>query len=101
MESLRIDKWLWFARFCKSRSLAQQMVDGGEVRQNGRPVSKASTTVKAGDELIFPLGRSRRRVRVLDLGSRRGPASEARTLYEELPLPAETGFDPPEKAFER
>ncbi len=101
MESLRVDKWLWFARFCKSRSLAQQLLDSGEVRLNGRPVGKASAAVKPGDELIFPLGRGWRRVQVVSLGSRRGPASEARALYEDLPPPRETAANPLEKALER
>jgi ribosome-associated heat shock protein Hsp15 len=57
---------------------------------NGRPVQKASQTVKPGDELVFPLGRSWRKVRVRALGERRGPAPEARELYEELASP-----DPP------
>jgi ribosome-associated heat shock protein Hsp15 len=86
MSGLRIDKWLWFARFCKSRSLAQELIDGGEVSLNGRPVGKAGTTVKPGDEVVFPIGRGWRRVSVLALGSRRGPAPEARLLYQDLPL---------------
>lgn len=86
MEGLRIDKWLWFARFCKSRSLAQHLLAEGEVSLNGRPVSKPSATVKPGDELLFPLGRNWRRVRVQALAERRGPATEAQGLYEELPV---------------
>jgi ribosome-associated heat shock protein Hsp15 len=85
MDSLRIDKWLWFARFCKSRSLAQHLVEEGEVSLNGQAVGKPSTTVRPGDELVLPLGRDRRRVRVLALATRRGPAPEAHTLYDELP----------------
>jgi ribosome-associated heat shock protein Hsp15 len=86
MNGLRIDKWLWFARFCKSRSLAQQLIEGGEVSLNGRPVGKPGMAIKPGDEVVFPLGRGWRRVAVLALGTRRGPAPEARLLYEELPL---------------
>ena len=84
MDGLRIDKWLWFARFCKTRSLAQHLVEAGEVQLNGRVVAKASTLVKAGDQVELPAGRTRRRVRVAALGERRGPAEEARTLYHEL-----------------
>jgi ribosome-associated heat shock protein Hsp15 len=95
MEGLRLDKWLWFARFCKSRSIAQGLIEGGEVRLNGRAVGKASASVKPGDEVIFPAGRSLRRVRVVALGERRGPAPEAQSLYDELPAPvAEPLFDP-------
>lgn len=90
VEELRIDKWLWFARFCKSRSLAQHWVAGGEVTVNGRPVAKVSAVVRPGDQIQFPAGRRWRRVRVLALGERRGPAPEAQALYTELaaiPLP--------------
>jgi ribosome-associated heat shock protein Hsp15 len=82
---LRIDKWLWFARFCKTRSLAQHLLEGGEVRLNGRPVAKAGNVVKPGDEVVLPKGRGWLRVRVLAVGVRRGPAPEARLLYQELP----------------
>jgi ribosome-associated heat shock protein Hsp15 len=90
MGGLRIDKWLWFARFCKTRSLAQHLVEEGDVRLNNRPVGKTSATVQPGDELIFPQGRGWRRVMVMDLGIRRGPALEAQALYRELSPP-----DPP------
>jgi ribosome-associated heat shock protein Hsp15 len=85
---LRIDKWLWFARLCKSRSLAQALIDSGAVRLNGTPVAKASLLLRPGDEILIPQGRGWRRVRVVALGDRRGPASEARTLYDERPAPA-------------
>ena len=93
MESLRLDKWLWFARFLKSRSQAQGLIEEGLVRLNGQPVVKVSAAVKPGDELVFFLRRRWRRVRVLALGERRGPAPEAQVLYEELPPPL---FPPPE-----
>lgn len=90
MASLRIDKWLWFARFFKTRSLAASVVEAGEVRLNGVAVAKTSQAVKAGDELIFPTGKRMRRVIVLDVGERRGPAPEAQALYrEEDPPPPE------------
>ncbi|WP_084536917.1 RNA-binding S4 domain-containing protein [Azospirillum halopraeferens] len=92
---LRIDKWLWFARFFKTRSLAAKMVAAGGFRSSGTPVAKAHHAVKPGDVLTFPQGRHIRVVRVVALGSRRGPAEEARTLYEDLAPPArETAMDP-------
>ena len=93
---LRIDKWLWFARFFKTRSLAAKLCNGGVVRCSGSLVTKAHHAVKPGDVLTFPQGRHIRVVRVQALGSRRGPADEARTLYEDLSPPApETAMDVP------
>jgi len=93
---LRIDKWLWFARFFKTRSLAAKVCNGGVVRCSGSLVTKAHFAVKPGDVLTFPQGRHIRVVKVLALGSRRGPAEEARTLYEDLSPPApETAMDVP------
>ena len=87
---MRLDKWLWFARVFKSRSLAQGAVEARLVRLDGRVVAKPAQPVAPGDELEFPAGR--RRVRVVALAGRRGPASEARALYEELEPPlAEEG----------
>jgi ribosome-associated heat shock protein Hsp15 len=95
MSSLRIDKWLWFARFFKTRSLAASVIDGGEVRLNGVVVAKCSASVRAGDELVFPTGKRMRRVTVLALGERRGPAPEAQALYrEESPPPPPDPFAP-------
>lgn len=85
-DSLRLDKWLWQARFVKSRSLAAALCEGGGVTLNGRPVDKAARTVRPGDVVAFPAGPWLRTVRVLALGGRRGPAPEARTLYDELSL---------------
>ncbi len=96
MEGLRIDKWLWFARFCKSRSLAQHWVADGEVRLNDRTVDRASAIVHAGDVLVFRQGRGWRQVKVLGTTARRGPAAEARALYEELAAP-----EPPPGAADR
>ncbi|HYH19313.1 MAG TPA: RNA-binding S4 domain-containing protein [Azospirillum sp.] len=92
---LRIDKWLWYARFFKTRSLAAKLVNGGAVRCAGNAVGKAHFAVKPGDVLTFPQGRHIRVIKVRALGSRRGPAEEARTLYEDLAPPA------PETAMER
>jgi ribosome-associated heat shock protein Hsp15 len=85
--NLRLDKWLWFARFLKSRTLAAGLCADGRVRISGRVVSKPSQTVKVGDVLTFPLGPHIRVIEVKALGIRRGPAEEARTLYEDLSPP--------------
>jgi len=83
-EGLRLDKWLWQARFFKTRALAAQLVLKGRLRVNQSIVTKAHHRVRPGDVLTFPQGRVVRVVRVLDLGTRRGPASEAQALYEDL-----------------
>lgn len=84
LETLRIDKWLWYARFCKSRSLATQLCAGGRLRLNRQVVRKAHQPLKVGDVLTFPQGPRIRVVRVRALATRRGPASEARCLYDDL-----------------
>ena len=80
----RIDKWLWFARFYKSRTLAAEMVVEGRVRLNGERCTKTSQIVRAGDVLTFAAGPHVRVVKVISGGLRRGPATEAQTLYEDL-----------------
>jgi ribosome-associated heat shock protein Hsp15 len=82
--SLRLDKWLWQARFFKSRALAAELVGKGRLRINQAVVTKAHHRIRPGDVLTFPQGRVVRVVRVVELGSRRGPASEAQSLYEDL-----------------
>jgi ribosome-associated heat shock protein Hsp15 len=84
---LRIDKWLWHARFFKSRTLAAKSVASGRVRVNRTVVRKANHAVQAGDILTFPLGPHIRVIRIAALGARRGPASEAQTLYADLDPP--------------
>jgi ribosome-associated heat shock protein Hsp15 len=84
---LRLDKWLWFARFVKTRSLASKLIIDGRMRVNGVPTQKAHYTVKLGDVLTFPLGAHIRVIKVVALGSRRGPAPEAQALYEDLDPP--------------
>jgi len=79
----RVDQWLWFARFVKSRSLAARLCAAGAVTINGSAVTKPNQTVRVGDVVKLPQGGWQRTVRVLALGVRRGPASEARLLYEE------------------
>lgn len=83
-EKLRLDKWLWQARFFKTRSLAARQVSGGHVRINTVRATKPAQTVSPGDVLTFPQARQVRVVRVSALGTRRGPAEEARGLYEDL-----------------
>jgi len=82
-QKLRIDKWLWHARFFKTRSLASKIVSAGHVRINGKKISKSATAVCTGDRLRFAQGRIEREVEVLGLGERRGPAAEAQTLYQD------------------
>ena len=83
-EWIRADKWLFFARFCKSRSIAAQLCQSGRLRVSGQAVSKANHKVRVGDVLTFSQGRFIRVVRVERLGVRRGPAPEAQTLYSDL-----------------
>jgi len=85
--SLRVDKWLWHARFLKSRTLAAKLCEGSRVRVNGQAIGKPAHPLRAGDVLTFPLGPYIRVVKVLALGARRGPAPEARALYEDLDPP--------------
>ena len=85
--TLRLDKWLWHARFLKSRTLASKLCELGAVRVNGQPALKPAQAVRAGDVLTFPLGAYIRVVKVLALGLRRGPPPEARQLYEDLDPP--------------
>lgn len=80
----RLDKWLWQARFFKTRSLATKIVAAGKVRVDGTPVSKAARAVGPGMVLTFPQGDRVRVVRILGIGERRGPATEAQALYEDL-----------------
>jgi ribosome-associated heat shock protein Hsp15 len=86
-ENRRLDQWLWFARFAKSRSLAARLCAAGAVSVNGVAVRKPSQAVRIGDAIALPCGGFRRTVRVRRLGSRRGPAAEARLLFEEAAEP--------------
>ena len=81
---MRLDKWLWHARFFKSRSLASRYIEKSRCRIDGRIVSKSHATVAPGMVLTFALGSCVHVVRVVALGERRGPAPEARALYEEI-----------------
>lgn len=90
-DGLRVDRWLWFARFFKSRSIASAVCATRRVRINGVPAAKANHLLRVGDVLTFPAGEAIRVVQVTALGTRRGPAPEARTLYEDLAPPAPPG----------
>ena len=81
-EGLRIDKWLWAARFFKTRGLAQTAIDNGRVLVGDERV-KLSRPVRLGDEILVRVGEHERAVIVRGLSDRRGPASEAQHMYEE------------------
>ncbi len=102
-QTLRLDKWLWFARFVKSRSLASKLVEETRMRVNGVPTSKAHYAVRPGDVLTFVLGQHIRVVQIVALGYRRGPAPEAQALYIDLdpPQPRATLPEVPAAAGER
>ncbi|MEL6573449.1 MAG: RNA-binding S4 domain-containing protein [Pseudomonadota bacterium] len=87
-ETIRLDKWLWQARFFKSRSLAAGVVSAGKVRVDGTPVSKPARAVGPGDTLTFVKERETKVVRIVACGARRGPAPEAQALYEDLTPPS-------------
>ncbi|MCX5494638.1 RNA-binding S4 domain-containing protein [Kaistia dalseonensis] len=83
----RIDKWLWYARLCRTRTIAQKLVQSGGVRINREKIDAPSRPVKPGDVLTVALERQVRVVKILDPGTRRGPAPEAQRLYEDLTPP--------------
>ena len=91
-DTQRIDKWLWFARIVKTRSLAAALVADGAVRVNRNRIAKPSHPVAPGDILTLALRGRAQVVKVLDIGARRGPASEARLLYEDV---SATPSEPP------
>ncbi|HEU4670345.1 MAG TPA: RNA-binding S4 domain-containing protein [Dyella sp.] len=82
VDDLRIDVWLWAARFFKTRSLAKQAIGGGKVELNGAPC-KAARSVRVGDRLRVRRGEEAMEVEVLELSDRRGPAPVAQALYRE------------------
>jgi ribosome-associated heat shock protein Hsp15 len=102
--SIRLDKWLWQARFCKSRTLAAALVAEGRVRVNSERVTRPARAIGPGDVLTFPQGGAIRVVRVLAAGERRGPAAEAQGLYEDLSpsvvAPSPRGADAPSAVLE-
>jgi ribosome-associated heat shock protein Hsp15 len=85
-ESVRLDRWLWAARFYKTRSLAHAACAGGKADVNGQ-AAKPSRGLRVGDRLRLTLGEWRRELVVRALSERRGPATEARALYEDLSPP--------------
>jgi len=90
---MRLDKWLWTARFFKTRSLATREARAGRIRLNGEHVRKANAQVGPGDVLTFPKARRILVIRIVALAERRGPASDAQRLYDDLSSPP----PPPEK----
>ena len=100
-EKLRLDKWLWHARFFKTRSLAAGKVAEGAIRVNAERVEKRSTTIGPGDMLTFAQGRAVRVIEVIAIGTRRGPAAEAQTLYaDHSPPPPPREVVPENPSFE-
>lgn len=99
-EKTRLDKWLWQARFFKTRGLSAALVSAGHVRVNSRKVSKPAHTVAPGDVLTFAQGRRVRVVRILALAARRGPAPEAQALYDDLAPDAPADGLPPAPRYE-
>lgn len=81
---MRLDKWLWHARFFKTRSLAARYIEKSRCRVDGRATDKPHKAVAPGMVLTFAVGPKVRVVRIRELGERRGPAPEARTLYDEI-----------------
>jgi ribosome-associated heat shock protein Hsp15 len=84
----RLDKWLWYVRIAKTRSLAQKQIEDGRVRVNRERVTKPAQSIKIGDLVSVEVGKRLRLLKVLAPGQRRGPASQAAELYRDLsPLP--------------
>ena len=95
--AMRADKWLWHARFFKTRGLASSVISGGHLRLNGDKVHKPAQSLRPGDVLTFAQGRRIRVVKVMALSDRRGPAPEAQALYEDMspdvPPPPNPAYD--------
>jgi ribosome-associated heat shock protein Hsp15 len=83
-DSLRLDKFLWFARIVKTRALAQSLAEGGRIRIGGRLIDRAHAPVRVGDVLSFAQRGAVRVLKVEALPARRGPPAEARALYSEV-----------------
>ncbi|UTH43522.1 RNA-binding S4 domain-containing protein [Loktanella salsilacus] len=97
-DTVRLDKWLWHARFFKSRSISAGVISAGHVRVNGAPAPKPARAVGQGDVLTFSQERQVRVVKIIACGTRRGPAPEAQALYEDMSpsvekTPANPRFD--------
>ena len=86
-KTLRIDKWLWYARFFKSRNLASKLCTSTKLRLNCELICKSHATLEEGDVLTFPKNDDVRVIKIISVATRRGPASEAATLYVDLEPP--------------
>ncbi|MDX1737219.1 MAG: RNA-binding S4 domain-containing protein [Alphaproteobacteria bacterium] len=86
-EKLRVDKWLWYARFFRTRTIASQQVNAGHLRVNSQPVRKAGYLIKVGDILTFPKENDIRVIEIVALGDKRKGAPEAALLYNDLDPP--------------
>lgn len=84
-DALRLDKWLWMIRVCKTRALAQKMATKGRIRINSRAVDKPHALVRVNDVVTLPLPDAVKVLKILTLPLRRGPAPEAQATYELLP----------------
>jgi ribosome-associated heat shock protein Hsp15 len=91
--TLRLDKWLWFARFVKSRADAQKLIERGQVTLNNHVVTKTSAAVRPGDSVTIVIAHLRHVVSVAALGERRGPAPEAQALYTRIGAPERLSFE--------
>ena len=100
--ALRLDKWLWYARFFKTRAMATRAIAGGRFRLNGEVMSKPHRAAIIGQTVIFAQADTIRVIRIVALGSRRGPAAEAMLLYEDLapPQPKQTKIKAEDPDFE-
>jgi ribosome-associated heat shock protein Hsp15 len=96
----RIDKWLWHARFVKTRGLASRLVSDGKVRVNREKIAKPSHAVRSGDVITATIAGRVRVARVLGIGERRGPPLEARLLYQDLlaETPGDAASQPPRQS---
>ncbi|MGX0975108.1 ribosome-associated heat shock protein Hsp15 [Roseovarius sp. MBR-51] len=97
---IRLDKWLWQARFFKTRTLAAKEISAGHVRVNGARVSKPAQGVGPQDVLTFSQATRVRVVRIVEIGTRRGPAPEAQALYDDLSDPVTQDSVPPAPKYE-
>ncbi len=99
---LRLDKWLWYARFFKTRALASKAISGGRFRLNGEVMSKPHRLAVVGQVVTFTQADRVRVIRIAELGVRRGPAVEARELYEDLspPVPRKDSDAEKDPSFE-
>ncbi len=100
-DTLRIDKWMWYARFCKTRTLAQALCTEGRVTVNEEKVQKPNRLIRIGDRISIVTGPTKRTVTVQALATRRGSASKAVLLYDEPQPPQRLGIDDKEVPFYR